>query len=95
MFYGATFTLIAIVFNALWLYASHGRRLLRTDVSDATITTRTRRYLPGPLLYGITVPLAWVNAWISVGMFGALVVLYLLPSGDAWRSPHSHENGGG
>lgn len=94
MFYGGTFTVIAVLFNALWLYASHGRRLIRPDVSEAAIAARTRRYLPGPVLYGVTVPLALISAWISIGIFGALVLFYLLPSGETWRSPHSHEGGG-
>jgi uncharacterized membrane protein len=94
MFYGGTFTAIAVAFNALWLYVSHERRLIRAEVSEDTVTSRTRRYLPGPVLYGITVPLALINPWISIAIFVALSILYLLPTGETWRTPHTHADGG-
>ncbi|MDP9237646.1 MAG: hypothetical protein M3P30_09685 [Chloroflexota bacterium] len=82
MFYGATFTVIAFAWNALWLYASHGHRLLSHDVSAARLRVRTRRNLLGPVMYGITIPLALISAWISM--------LYLLPQDEAWRTEHTH-----
>ncbi len=80
--YGATFVVIAIFFDALWLYASSGMRLIDEHVSEARIRTRTRRYLPGPLLYGIGLPLAFISPWISLGLYAALAVFWLLPYGD-------------
>jgi uncharacterized membrane protein len=80
--YGATLTVIAVFFNAMWLYASRGRRLIDEHVSDARLRSRTRRYLFGPLLYGVTIPLAFTSVWISLGIITALALLYLLPSPD-------------
>ena len=77
--FGTTMTVIACAFNALWLYASVGRRLIDPHVSDARLRSRTRRYMPGPLLYLITLPLAFVLPWISLGLFGAYAVFWLLP----------------
>ncbi len=94
MFYGATFTAIAVAWNALWLYVSHGRRLIQPDVSDDRIRTRTRRNLMGPILYGLTVPLALLSAWISIAIYAGLALLYLLPTGENWRTEHSHEERG-
>jgi uncharacterized membrane protein len=91
MFYGATFTVIAIAWNALWLYASHGHRLLSHDVSVARVRIRTRRNLLGPIMYGITIPLALISLWISIVIYAGLAVLYLLPQDEAWRTEHSHE----
>ena len=77
--YGATFTVNAILFNALWLYVSRTPGMLEDVVSETRIRSRTRRYLAGPLLYGITMPLAFIEPWISIGIYSALVVFYLIP----------------
>ncbi len=79
LLYGGTFTITAIVFNALWLYASRGRRLIDDHVSDARVRSRTLRYLPGPVLYGVGLPLAFVTPWLSLGLYVLLAVVYLLP----------------
>jgi uncharacterized membrane protein len=77
--YGATFTVNAILFNALWLYVSRTPGMLEKVVSETRVRSRTRRYLAGPLLYGITIPLAFIEPWISIGIYMALVVFYLIP----------------
>ena len=79
LLYGGSFTIIAIVFNATWLYASRGRRLLDDHVSDARIRSRTVRSLLGPLFYGLSLPLAFITPWISVGIYTVLALLYLVP----------------
>ena len=77
--YGGTFVVIAILFDALWLYASHNLRLIDEHVSEARVRSRTIRYLPGPLLYGVTLPLAFITPWISLSIYGALALFWLLP----------------
>jgi uncharacterized membrane protein len=77
--YGTTFTIISIVFNAMWLYAVTSRRLIDEHVSDTRLRSRTKRYLPGPLMYGITLPLAYISPWISLALYGAYAVFWLLP----------------
>jgi uncharacterized membrane protein len=79
LLYGGTFTVIALLFNALWLYASRGRRIIDDHVSDARVRSRTLRFLPGPLLYGIGLPLAFVTPWLSLGLYVVLALVYLLP----------------
>ena len=79
LLYGGTFTVTAIIFNAIWLYASVGRRLLRSHVSEARIQTRTKRSLMGPLFYGVSLPLAFISPWISIGIYTTLALLYLIP----------------
>jgi uncharacterized membrane protein len=78
--YGATLTFTAVAFNALWFYAAYPGRLLVMDVSDERKRVRSLRYAPGPLLYGVTIPLALVNFWVSLGLYALLAVFYLLPS---------------
>jgi hypothetical protein len=77
--YGCTFVVISIFFNALWLSASTGMRLIDAHVSEARVRSRTVRYLPGPLLYGVTLPLAFISPWISLSIYAALAVFWLLP----------------
>ncbi len=80
--WGTTLIFIAIVFDALWLYASTGRRLIDPHVSDARLRSRTRRYLPGPLMYGVAIVLAFLSPWISLALYGAYAVFWLLPMPD-------------
>ena len=82
LLYGGTFTVNAIFFNALWLHASYRRRLLDEHVSDARVQRRTRRFLLGPLAYGVTLPIAFISPWASLALFVGYSVLYLLPLGE-------------
>ena len=77
--YGGTYTIISVFFVAFWLYASSGRRLIDEHVSDARLQSRTRRYLPGPLVYIATLVLAFITPWISLGVYAGLAVFWLLP----------------
>jgi uncharacterized membrane protein len=79
LFYAANFTWTAIFFNALWFYAATNRRLIDIHVPDDRLRARTRRYLPGPLIYGIGVPLTLLTPWGPLGLYVAMSVLYLLP----------------
>lgn len=40
--------------------------------------SRTRRYLPAPLLYGVALPLAFITPWISLAIYAGLAVFWLL-----------------
>jgi uncharacterized membrane protein len=79
--YGATFVVIATFFDALWLYAATGRRLIDSHVSDARVQSRTRRYLPGPLYYAVPMLLAFINPWITLGLYAGLAAFWFLPYG--------------
>ena len=80
--FGCTFVVIAVFFDAFWLYASHGMRLIDEHVSEARVRSRTRRYLPGPLFYAAALPLAFLNPWISLSIYAALAVFWLIPYGE-------------
>ena len=78
--YGCSYIATAVAFNALWLYAAYGARLLRPDMNPDRIRVRTLRYLPGTPLYAIATGLAFVSPWVSLAMFGAMAALYMLPT---------------
>jgi uncharacterized membrane protein len=79
LMYGCTFVVIAVFFDAFWLYASRGMRLIDEHVSEARIRSRTTRYLPGPLLYAVALPFAFISPWITLGIYAGLAVFWLLP----------------
>jgi uncharacterized membrane protein len=79
LLYAGTFTVTATCFNALWLYASRGNRMIDRHTSAARVRARTMRYLPGPILYALGLPLALITPWLTLGLYVVLAVLYLLP----------------
>ena len=83
LLYSGTAIANAIFFNVLWLHAVIERdKLLDHHVSRARIDRRTRRYLVGPFVYGITVPLALVTPWLSLALYVAYALFYLIPAGE-------------
>src|SRR5512133_1431559 len=51
VFYGISATLMAASFNALWIYASRGGRLLRADAPNRVVAGITRSFRPGIAVY--------------------------------------------
>ena len=83
LLYTSSLTAPATFFNALWLYASVNRRLIDEHVSDVGLQSRTRRYLAGPVLYGVGIPLTLLSSWATLALYVGLSTLYLLPLNDA------------
>jgi len=77
--YSASFVLIALAYNALWWYAARDGKLLARDADRKAVRTISRRYLVGPLAYGVSFFLAFVNAWASLAVHGVLAAFYILP----------------
>jgi uncharacterized membrane protein len=77
--YSASFVCIAVAYNALWWYAAHNGRLLDSNADREAVRTISRRYLLGPMAYGISFLLAFINPWASLAMHGLLVGFYILP----------------
>ena len=71
--------MIALAYNALWWYGVAGERLLGLDADRAAVRTVSRRYLVGPISYGVSFALAFVNVWASLAVHALLAALYLLP----------------
>jgi uncharacterized membrane protein len=78
--YGITLTMTAILFNALWRYAAHDRRLLRTDADARVVAGISRSYLPGPFMYLVATLVALISPLLSAGLFAAIAVFYVLES---------------
>jgi TMEM175 potassium channel family protein len=80
LLYGATMVYIAVMFNVLWLYASRDGRLLKPGIGPEFVRAGTRRFAIGPVAYGITTLLAFVSPLLSLALFMALAVYWLLPA---------------
>jgi uncharacterized membrane protein len=85
--YAGTFLLMAIVFNTMWHYASHGGRLLAAAADQKRVQAITKQYSFGPLLYGASFVLAFISAEVSLAVCIALAVFFAVPSNLLQRAP--------
>jgi uncharacterized membrane protein len=83
--YSATLVVMAIFYNALWLWAASGHRLLARDVNKDEVDRITYQYRFGPILYLVAFALAFVNPWLSIGLNAALAI-YFAFTGQITRS---------
>lgn len=77
--YSGTFLVIAILWNVVWRYAATGRRLIRSDVDDATVARLGRRNLVGPPTYLAALLLAFVSPVASVLFMIACALFWSVP----------------
>jgi uncharacterized membrane protein len=79
MVYGATMFLIAVMFNLVWRYAGGRHRLLFPGVSEKMVRRTNNSYLLGPTIYGSATLIALLNPLISLAIYAALAIYWLLP----------------
>jgi TMEM175 potassium channel family protein len=84
--YGITWVLVAVMFNALWLYASVGTRLLRADHDPKVVRGITRSYALGPVTYLVATLVSIISPTVGVILFAAIVALYILDSSTFGRA---------
>jgi uncharacterized membrane protein len=78
--YGITLTLTAIFYNLLWFYAARDRRLLSDDADDTVVRGISRSYRPGPWIYLAATLAALVSPVLSVALYAAITVFYVVDS---------------
>ena len=71
---------MAVMFCAVWFYAALGRRLIRADADQRTVSGISRAFRPGIPLYVLATLAALVSSWLALGLFAALALFYLLES---------------
>ena len=80
LLYRGTMVFISVVFNVIWLYAtSRDGHLMRKDIDDQIRRTGARGYQYGPLGYLLITLLAFVNPLISLALYLAYAVCWVLP----------------
>lgn len=78
-FYGGTLTMIGVLVTVMWHYAAHEHRLLSDSLSPAKARSNGRRFLVGPVGYGIGALVALMAPWLALAIFVALNVFFLWP----------------
>jgi uncharacterized membrane protein len=77
--YGGVMTGVAVMFNLVWRYAAGRHRLLVPGISNEALAKSHRNYLAGPIVYGAAMLIAFVEPYVSIGIYAALAVYWLLP----------------
>jgi uncharacterized membrane protein len=78
--YGITLTGTATMFNVMWQYAAHDKRLLRENASERAVRGITRSYLPGPFIYLVATVSAVVSPQLSAVLYAGIALFYVLES---------------
>jgi uncharacterized membrane protein len=87
--YSGTNTLLAICFNLLWRYASHNNRLLSRNTDPRSVSAISRQYMFGPLLYLITLGLAYVSTLACIVVIFILALFFAAPPHPLNTLPHT------
>ena len=77
--YGAVLVAGGLPFNAIWEYARRGHRLLGDTITPEEARTMSRRFLKGPLLYGVGIALGALLPVLGIIAFSLLIPYYWLP----------------
>ena len=77
--FSGIYLLIALLFNAVWRYAAHDRRLIGRSVHQHRVDALTQGYRVGPALYLIAFLLAFISVPACVAANVALAGYFALP----------------
>lgn len=75
--YAATQAACGLTLLAIWIYASHRHRLIAPTVSDAVITSMSRRIATTPLISLVAIAVSFVSIDASRALFLAVPLVYL------------------
>src|SRR3954471_18059304 len=81
--YGLNMIAIAVMFNVVWRSASRNGRLLVPGVDKAGVDRISRSHLGGPIACTVATLVAFVSPFLSLGIFAAMALFWLLPSSGA------------
>ena len=89
VFYSATMTVNALSWGALWIYASSGRRLLKSSFPEPQRRTAAIAFTFGIAVYLLSIGIAFINAYVCLAFHAALAIYYAFDpiSRRANRSP--------
>lgn len=94
VFHALLFEVAAILFNAIWWYARHDRRLLADTIDAAGIKAISRRYELALVWLGTGTVLGAVLPVLGVGVIVAFVVYYWLPISGELGGAQRRSNAG-
>ena len=86
--HGLAFELAAALFNAIWWYARHDRRLLADTIDSAGVRAISRRFQLALAWLGTGTLLGALLPALGVAVIAAFILYYWLPiSGELGRQP--------
>jgi hypothetical protein len=77
--HGIVFEVAALLFNVIWWYARHNRRLLASTIADAGVRAIGRRFLLGLAWIGAGTLLGAVIPLLGAAVFVAFIIFFWLP----------------
>ena len=83
--YGLNISIAAFWTYVQWWYATKDYRLVDSDLDPTFITIMSRSSLIGPIFYLIAVALSFVSIIVSLVLFMAIPIYYLVPT--RWYVP--------
>ncbi|MFG2163506.1 TMEM175 family protein [Micromonospora chersina] len=96
VFYGISYEVAAILFNVIWEYARHGRRLLDPDTDPAAAAAISRRFRPAPVWIAVGTALGAWHPVLGVAVLAAFVPFYWWPiRGEVASIRRARERAGG
>ena len=78
--YTGTYVVLAVLFNLLWRYAAHKKRLLDQEADSRLVNAITRAYSFGPPVYVLLFALAFISVGACVAMNLAFAIFWALPN---------------
>jgi uncharacterized membrane protein len=79
VFYGLSYEVAAILFNVIWEYARHGRRLLVPTTDSTVAASISRRFRPAPVWIAVGIGAGLLNPILGVAVVAAFIPFYWLP----------------
>jgi uncharacterized membrane protein len=95
VFYGIAFELAAILFNAIWGYCRHGRRLLGPTIDSAGASAISRRFRIALAWIAIGTLLGALVPVLGVAVIAAFIPFYWLPIRGEIGGAKPRRDGGG
>ena len=80
VFYGGTLAILGVFHNLLWWYGAYWHPLTSRELPASKRRALTLTWMAGPVLYGVSTGLAWLDPRNSLAGFVILGILYLLPT---------------
>jgi uncharacterized membrane protein len=88
--YSATMVGIGLAFTAMWVYLDRHRDLLIAGIDPALLRRSIRRSFVGPVVYGLSIGLAFISALACFVVYAGVAVYFAW--GPSSRILHAHHD---
>lgn len=80
-FYGGNLIAVGLLLDAIWAYATRGRRLVDKDLAREAVRRASRRILIAPCAFAVAIALGFFNTKASLILYAVTTIYYFFPSG--------------